>query len=112
MAPNRGRVNGYSAGVVALGLSTAVAIVLGLWSSGQNPGTSTLLVLAIGIVVTVPIGVRLVQGRFDPFEPTVLFALAYGTMFVARPAVMIADNQYWLAQSSINLQPAFDRMLV
>ena len=34
-------------------------------------------------------------------------------MFVVRPAVMIADNDYSLAlPSSIDLHPAFDRMLI
>lgn len=113
MAQVRARVNGRVAEVTATALGIAVAIALGLWSSHQDPGASALLVLAIGIVVALPIGVRLVQGRFDPFEPTVIFAIAYGAMFVARPAVMIADHDYALAQvSSIDLQPAFDRMLI
>ena len=37
---------------------------------------------------------RIAQRRFDPFEPTVLFALAWGVMFVVRPLAMIAQSNY------------------
>ena len=113
MGQDQARVISRSSGPIATASIVAVAIALGFWSAQQDPGTSALLVLAIGIVVILPIGVRLVQGRFDPFEPTVIFALAYATMFVLRPATMIANNEYSLAQvSSVDLYPAFNRMLI
>ena len=108
----RARLADTAPSVALVSIALLGALALGLWSAHQDPGLSTILVLAIGVVVMLPIGFRLVQGRLDVFEPIVLFTLAYGTMFVVRPAAMIANHDYSLAFSSIDLQPAFSRMLV
>ena len=84
----------------------------GLWMGSSPPSGSTLLVAAIWVTLVVPLLLRAAQGRFDLFEPTVLFFLAYGTMFVARPAAMIAENDYSLFfVRGISALPYFDRML-
>ena len=72
------------------------------------------LVAAIGVVLTIPILLRIVRRRFDPFEPLLLFALAYGVMFVARPASMIAghDLAYDGPRGSTDVSSAFSKMLV
>ena len=54
--------------------------------------TASTLVVALGVVLALPLVVRAVRRRFDPFEPIVVFALAYGVMFVARPASMLAHG--------------------
>jgi hypothetical protein len=106
-------VDGRLVGPVLTVLALAAAVALGIWSSAENPGSSTLLVLAIGIVIALPIVFRLVQGQFDPFEPTVVFALVYGTIFVAKPAEMIASSDYsFFFAPSTDVEPAFDRMLI
>jgi len=56
---------------------------------------STVVVLSIGVAVAVvlPIAWRIRQGRFDPFEPIVVFALAWAVMFVVRPlAIVVRDD--------------------
>ena len=50
------------------------------------------LVVAIGGVLAAPLAARVLRRRFDPFEPIVLFVLAYGVMFVVRPAAMLAEH--------------------
>jgi hypothetical protein len=53
---------------------------------------ATILVGGTGIVLALPLVVRIVWRTFDPFEPIVIFSLAYGVMFVARPASMLAHG--------------------
>jgi hypothetical protein len=72
------------------------------------------LVTAIGGILAAPIAARLLQRRFDPFEPIVLFALAYGVMFVVRPAAMIATQHlvYEGPRTSTDVSGTFSKMLV
>ena len=52
-----------------------------------------ILIVGVGVVLALPIASRLVGRRFDPFEPIVIFALAWGVMFVVRPAaILIRDD--------------------
>ena len=56
---------------------------------------STVVVLSVGvaIAVAVPIAWRVREGRFDPFEPILVFALAWGVLFVVRPiAIVVRDD--------------------
>lgn len=72
------------------------------------------LVAAIGGVLVAPIAARVLRRRFDPFEPVVLFALAYGVMFVVRPAAMIAKHHLaWDGPSTpTDVSGTFSKMLV
>jgi hypothetical protein len=72
------------------------------------------LVTAIGGILAAPIATRVVRRRFDPFEPIVLFALAYGVMFVVRPAAMIADHHFAYdgPRTSTDVSGTFSKMLV
>ncbi len=55
--------------------------------------TVVLLSIGVGIVLVLPIAWRVRQSRFDPFEPVVIFALAWGVMFVVRPiAIVVRDD--------------------
>jgi hypothetical protein len=71
------------------------------------------LVTAIALVLSAPVAARIVGRRFDPFEPIVLFALAYGVMFVARPLSMIADDHlaYDGPGGSTDVSATFAKML-
>ena len=55
---------------------------------------------ALLCVLTVPLVWRALHGRLDPFEPLVIFALAYGAMFVARPLAMFLGDDLSYARSS------------
>ena len=72
------------------------------------------LIVAIGAVLAAPLAARVLRRRFDPFEPIVLFALAYGVMFVVRPAAMIAEHHLaWDGPSfSTDVSGTFSKMLV
>ena len=72
------------------------------------------LLSALGGVLVAPIGLRLLRRRFDPFEPIVLFGIAYGVMFVVRPAAMIATHHlaYNGPRTSTDVSATFTKMLV
>ena len=56
---------------------------------------SAVVLLSVGVaaVVVLPVAWRIANRRFDPFEPIVVFALAWGAMFVVRPvAIVIRDD--------------------
>jgi hypothetical protein len=73
-----------------------------------------LLVVAIGGVLLSPVMFRVVRRRFDPFEPIVLFAVAYGVMFVVRPTAMIARNSLVYAgpRRTLDVSATFTEMLL
>ena len=50
------------------------------------------LITGVGLVVLLPLVWRLRRRRFDPFEPVVIFALAWGVMFVVRPAAILIQH--------------------
>jgi len=87
--------------------------LVGLVVASISPSVATLLVIAIAITIALPLVVRAVQGKFDPFEPILFFALSYGTMFVVRPATMIGrDEYYFLFAPYLDIRATFDEMLV
>ena len=56
---------------------------------------TTVVILSVGVAIAVglPIAWRVRHRRFDPFEPIVVFALAWGVMFVVRPiAIVVRDD--------------------
>jgi oligosaccharide repeat unit polymerase len=70
---------------------------------------ASILVAGLGIVLALPLVVRGLRGRFDPFEPIVVFALAYGVMFVARPAEMLLNGD--LSYYGVDVRSTISRML-
>jgi hypothetical protein len=50
------------------------------------------LIIATGIVVSFPLVLRGLQGRWDAFEPIHVFAIAMFVIFVARPIAELAYN--------------------
>jgi hypothetical protein len=72
------------------------------------------LVLVLSLVLIAPIGWRIFKRRFDLFEPIVLFAAAYGVMFVVRPTAMIVshDHAFDGPRSSTDVSSTFLKMLV
>src|SRR5215212_5921914 len=94
---------------VATWLLGAVALLAGPAIAALNPTTDALLIAATGTILLVPVVVRAVQGRFDPFEPMFIFVMAYGVMFVVRPAAMLVNNDmgFMIADRSVDLQATF-----
>lgn len=67
------------------------------------------LVAGCVVVLALPLVWRVAQRRLDPFEPVVLFALAFGAMFVARPASILGggDHRFW----GVDVLPTLPRAL-
>ena len=106
LAPGSGRTASWLISVLA-------ATLVGLAVASISPSVATLLVIAIAITIALPLVIRAVQGKFDPFEPIVFFVLSYGTMFVVRPAAMIGrDEYYFLFAPYVDIRATFDEMLV
>ena len=59
--------------------------------------SSWTLIGACAVVLVLPIAWRVYRRQFDPFEPIVLFALAWGAMFVVRPTAMLIRGErfFW-----------------
>lgn len=59
--------------------------------------TAWVLIVCCTIVLALPLVWRVAAGAFDPFEPIVLFSLAWGAMFVARPASVLLEDEsrFW-----------------
>ena len=72
-----------------------------------------ILVMAIAAVLLAPMARRIREKRFDPFEPLVIFAVAYGMMFVVRPAAMLAKDAVFYAgpRAELDVSATFTEML-
>jgi hypothetical protein len=72
-----------------------------------------LLLGGLGLVLLAPLAWRVLGGRFDPFEPIVVFAVAYGVMFLVRPLAMIVDDDfdYVRPTATIPVADAFPTLL-
>lgn len=67
------------------------------------------LLVCIAVTLIVPLVRRFIHGRFDPFEPLVVFVAAYGVMFVVRPTAMLLENNLFYERPSrtIDVSDAF-----
>jgi hypothetical protein len=73
-------------------------------------GVVAILVVGIGLVLTIPILFRIATGRFDALEPIVVFALAWGVMFVLRPAaILIRDDTIFYG---VEIRAGLDRAIL
>src|SRR5439155_12175676 len=68
-----------------------------------------LLITLIAVVLSVAVIARLLQGRLDPFEPTIIFVIAWGVLFVARPIGMLVTNSFEV--STYQVRQGFAGML-
>lgn len=77
-------------------------------------GTRPSMVMMIALVLLIPVMRRFVQGRLDIFEPIVAFTVAYGILFVVRPAADLATTNftYTVASASFDVTPGYTKMLV
>jgi hypothetical protein len=76
--------------------------------------TEITLIVAIAIALVAPVVWRAVRRQFDPFEPILLFALAYGVMFVVRPSAMLATGEVVVPGPlrALDVSETFTQMLV
>jgi hypothetical protein len=79
--------------------------------------TNTIQLVLVGLTATIlvtPLVWKGIRGRLDVFEPIVIFAIAYGVMFVARPLDMIVRGDFLFRAplSVLDVRSTFTRMLV
>ena len=72
--------------------------------------TNWALITACAVVLVLPLAWRARRRRFDPFEPIVLFALAWGAMFVVRPTAMLVRDERWFW--GLDVLPTLPRALL
>jgi hypothetical protein len=65
-----------------------------LRGGGGVVSAETVLIIGVGVVLALPLLWRGLSHRLDPFEPMVIFALAWGVMFVLRPAAILIRSDY------------------
>jgi oligosaccharide repeat unit polymerase len=70
----------------------AVAIGIAVLSTGASLTTEAFLITLLGLVLAYGILARLLQGRFDIFEPLTIFIVAWAILFVIRPTAMLISN--------------------
>ena len=98
---------------VAVFLALAGSLLLGVVVATTDVGTDAVLVIGIALTIAAPVVRRLSRGRFDVFEPIVLFAVAYGVMFVIRPAADLSANAlvYSIANVGVSIEDTYTEML-
>src|SRR4051794_29653238 len=77
------------------GVVLVIAALIGALCASWAPSWSALLVVATGLVLALPVLWRAITGELDIFEPLVIFSLAFGAMFVARPAAMLSEQVHF-----------------
>jgi O-antigen/teichoic acid export membrane protein len=80
------RALGFLAAALVAGGLIALLTVLAI------DETRNVLLIAMAVISLLPLVVRAVQRRFDPFEPIQIFAVGIFVCFVARPFVELHDN--------------------
>jgi hypothetical protein len=71
---------------------------------------TAILIVGVGVILALPLALRVHARRFDPFEPIVIFALAWGVMFVVRPAAILirGDTDFY----KVDIGPMLDRAVL
>lgn len=97
----------FVAGIIAVAGAVGVSYL--------DPSTDVVLVAALATVLALPLLAAMSARTFDPFAPLFAFALAYGAMFVVRPAAMISRGDYGyltVGRTIVDVQAGFRVMLV
>src|SRR5438270_3932283 len=68
------------------GLVVLAGLAAGVLGYGLADSPSWPLVVLLGLVTFSPLVVRLMQGKFDPFEPIQILMVVFFLLFVLRPA--------------------------
>jgi hypothetical protein len=77
--------------------------------------SGAVLAVATATVLVAPFAIRRIQGRrTDVFDPLVVFAVAYGVMFVLRPGYMLVTHvaEYTLAGITVDITRTFTEMQI
>ena len=93
--------------VVLLPFAIAVAVAgMTIWSSSSR---REFLLLILGLLVPLPLIVRGLQHRLDPFEPIAVLSVALFALFVLRPIAHLAYGK--MTYADLSLDAGFDSAL-
>ena len=84
----------------------ALCVMVALFAQLQREA----LLASLAVIAPLPIIVRLVQGRFDPFEPITILAVGACVLFLARPVAQLISGQ--MLYRGYNTEPGFDTAMV
>lgn len=91
-------------------LVVAAGLLCGLLATWGVHHARVSLIIVMGLLIPLPAIIRVAQGRWDPFEPIHILALAIGVLFVARP---IAELAYGITTYGDYLpRPGFNNALL
>ena len=92
--------------LVPTGASLGVAGLV-IWSDSSQ---RQFLLLFLGVVIPLPIIVRVFRRQFDPFEPIVLISFAFFLLFFLRPAAHLAYGE--MEYAGMRIDRGFDQALI
>lgn len=85
LVPNVGRLAyGVKASPIAL-VALGFALCAGLLTGGGGDGQRPALMITLALITPLPVIIRALQRRFDPFEPINFYVLGILVLFVLRP---------------------------
>lgn len=95
-------------------IGVIMAMSFGVLIVRMNPRTNLVLLLAISVVLLAPLIMRIISRNLDPFEPIVVFAAAYGIVFVVRPLFIVLTDEYIIDRwfQRIDLRSSYTAMIV
>src|ERR1700719_796452 len=95
--------------VIPITLLCLLAGFLGALSAWPLLSPEVLTIAIIAALLCATVVVRILQGQFDWFEPTIIFVIAWGLLFVARPIGMLLTNSF--EASTYQVRQGFEGML-
>lgn len=108
MATDRRLPSSFRLGVVA-----ACALVAGLggaWLAWYAPSDRQILLVALGVVIPIPVLIRVLRRRFDLFEPITILTVSLATTFFMRPLGHIGFD--FMKLRTMDITAGFDRALL
>ena len=92
-------------------LSAAAALSLGAAVAFAHPSREVLLLVGIAAILAAPAAVRFATGALDLLEPIQWLCAAFGVMFVATPAALLAYDDLTF-HTLFDIAPGLDKALV
>lgn len=99
-----------TSGVAALGL--ALAVMAGTASALDRTVQRSFLIVVLAVLVVSPVALRVIQRRFDVFEPIHLFVLGGFVLFVLRPVFELTYDSHYAFGNAYSDLAGFDGALV
>ena len=97
---------------LAAGLVLAVGLATGVAAAWGSENTDVALTLAMVPISLAPIIVRVVQSRFDPFEPIIVLSVCIFVLFVVRPSAELMSTPGEFVSFDTDPRPGYSGAMV